>query len=177
MLPDTIRIGEAKASRLLLVRAIETEDRDAALLTADDRRYASHAALSELQGQRSPRNDAARFLSRRADIALERLGGRFPSLNKYVAAIRWPVWLSVGIPVAALLLGLSTDAFAGKRLNIVAFPLLGLIAWNLAVFAALAVQWLVAAVRPQKEFEWMAWQRHSSDHPAEERPPRRPTDA
>jgi hypothetical protein len=136
---------------MLLVRAIETEDRDAAVLTADDRRYASHAALSELQGRPGTRNEAARFLSRRADIVLERLGGRFPRLNKYVAAVRWPVWLSVGIPVAALLLGLSTDAFAGKRLNIVAFPLLGLIAWNLAVFIVLAVQWLARAVRSRRE--------------------------
>ncbi|UUR09353.1 DUF2868 domain-containing protein [Sphingomonas glaciei] len=151
MLPDTIRIGEAKASRLLLVRAIETEDRDAVLLTADDRRYASHAAQSELHGRPGTRNGAARFLSRRADIALERLEGRFPSLNKYVTDIRWPVWLSLGIPLGALLLGLSTDAFAGKRLNIVAFPLLGLISWNLVVFAVLPVQWLAKAVRPKKE--------------------------
>ncbi len=141
---------------MLLVRAIETEDRDAAVLTADDRRYASHAALSELQGRPGTRNEAARFLSRRADIVLERLGGRFPRLNKYVAAVRWPVWLSVGIPVAALLLGLSTDAFAGKRLNIVAFPLLGLIAWNVAVFVALAVQWLAMAVRSGREkYGWL----------------------
>ena len=136
---------------MLLVRAIETEDRDAAVLTADDRRYASHAALSELQGRPGNRNEAARFLSRRADIVLERLGGRFPRLNKYVAAVRWPVWLSVGIPLAALLLGLSTDAFAGKRLNIVAFPLLGLIAWNLAVFVALASRWLATVVRSQRQ--------------------------
>lgn len=149
MLPDTIRIGEAAAAKLLLVRAIETEDRDAALLTADDRRYASHAALAGLQGRPGTRGEAAQFLTRRAEIALERLGGRFPSLNKYVAAIRWPFWLSVGIPILALLLGLSTDAFAGKRLNIVAFPLLGLLAWNLAVFVTLAVNWLAKAFRPR----------------------------
>ncbi|GAA4015281.1 hypothetical protein GCM10022280_12460 [Sphingomonas swuensis] len=132
----------------MLVRAIETEDREAALLTADDRLYASSAALSGLKGRPGTRNEAAQFLSRRAEIALERLGGRYPGLNKYVAAVRWPAWLSIGIPAAALLLALSTDAFAGNRLNIVAFPLLGLIAWNLAVFVVLAVEWLARVVRP-----------------------------
>jgi hypothetical protein len=149
LLPDTIRLDETAASRLLLVRAIETEDHDAALLTADDRRYASQAALSASRERWGSAKGAAQFLSRRADIALERLGGRFPSLSKYVSAVRWPVWLSVGLPVLALLLGLSTDAFAGERLNIVAFPLLGVIAWNLAIFIVLAVRWVMRAWKPR----------------------------
>jgi hypothetical protein len=140
--PENIRLEETAASRLLLVRAIETEDRDSALLTADDRRYASHAALAASQEQSDARGGSAGFLSRRSEILLERLGSRFPDLAKYVAAIRWPRWLSFGLPVAALLLGLSTDAFAGERLNIVAFPLLGLVAWNVIVFVVLAVRLL-----------------------------------
>src|SRR5689334_19272814 len=98
-----MRIDETAGAKLLLVRAIETEDRDGALLTADDRRYASHAALSGPQGRPGNGNQAARFLARRAEVALERLGNRFPTLNAYVGAIRWPLWLSVGIPIAALL--------------------------------------------------------------------------
>jgi hypothetical protein len=150
LLPDTIRIDEAAAAKLLLVRAIEAEDCDAALLTADDRRYASQAALAGPQGRPGTSRQAAQFLTRRAEIALERLGSRFPKLDQYVGTFRWPLWLSLGVPIAALLLGLFTDAFAGKRLNIVAFPLLGLIAWNLAVFIGLAVQWLATALRPQR---------------------------
>jgi hypothetical protein len=150
-------MGETAAAKLLLVRAIETEDRDSALLTADDRRYASQAALSGPQGRPGSAKDAARFLTRRAEIALERLGSRYPALNRYVGAIHWPLWLSLGIPVAALLLGLSTDAFAGQRLNIVAFPLLGLIAWNLAVFIALAIRWFAKALRPERQTSgWLA---------------------
>jgi hypothetical protein len=145
-----MRIDETAAAKLLLVRAIETEDRDAALLTAEDRRYASQAALSGPQGRPGTSSHAGQFLTRRAEIALERLAGRFPSLTAYVGAIRWPLWLSVGIPIAALLLGLTTDAFAGNRLNIVAFPLLGLIAWNLAVFIVITVRWFVARVRPHR---------------------------
>jgi hypothetical protein len=150
LLSNTIRIDEAAAAKLLLIRAIETEDRDAALLTADDRRYASQAALSGPQGWPSTSRQAADFLTRRAEIALARLVSRFPSLNAYVGATRWPIWLSLGVPLVALLLGLSTDAFAGNRLNIVAFPLLGLIAWNLAVFIVLAIQWFAARLRPRR---------------------------
>jgi hypothetical protein len=148
LLPDTIRLGETDARNVLLVRAIETEDRDAALLTADDRRYSSQAALSASEGICVTRRGSEQFLVRRAEIALERLGNRFPSLPKYLAATHWPRWLSFGLPVLALLLGLSTDAFAGERLNIVAFPLLGLIAWNLVIFVFLAVRWLLRAWRP-----------------------------
>jgi hypothetical protein len=176
LLPDTIRIGETTAAKLLLVRAIETEDRDAALLTADDRRYASQAALSGPQGRPGTSKEAARFLTQRAEIALERLGSRFPSLNKYVVALRWPRWLSLGIPIVALLLGLSTNAFAGKRLNIVAFPLLGLIAWNLAVFIVLAVQWLARALRPQRGTRgWLAKAVRRITQPASERLAAQPT--
>ena len=176
MLSDTIRIAETAAAKLLLVRAIETEDRDSALLTADDRRYASQAALSGPQRRPGTSKEATQFLTQRAEIALERLGSRFPNLDKYVGAIRWPRWLSLGIPFVALLLGLSTDAFAGKRLNIVAFPLLGLIAWNLAVFIALAVQWLARALRPQRGTRgWLAKAVDRIIQPASERLAAQPT--
>jgi hypothetical protein len=176
LLPDTIRIGETAAAKLLLVRAIETEDFDSALLTADDRSYASQAALAGLQGRPGTSKEAAQFLTRRAEIALERLGSRFPSLNKYVGAIRWPRWLSLGIPIVALLLGLSTDALTGKRLNVVAFPLLGLIAWNLAVFIGLAVQRLARALRPQEGTRgWLGKAVRRIIQPASERLAAQPT--
>ncbi len=176
MLPHTLRLDERAAAKLLLVRAIETEDRDAAFLTADDRRYASHAALSGLQGRPGTSGHAAQFLTRRAEIALERLGSRFPTLSKYAEAIRWPLWLSIGIPLAALLLGLSTDAFAGERLNIVAFPLLGLIGWNLTVFIVLAVQWLAAALRRQRRTgRWLGKAVCRITQPASERLAAQPT--
>lgn len=176
MLPDTIRIDEIAAAKLLLIRAIETEDRDAALLTADDRRHASQAALAGPQGRPSTGRQAADFLTRRAEIALERLGSRFPSLNTYVGAIHWPVWLSVGVPLAALLLGLSTDQFAGNRLNIVAFPLLGLIAWNLAIFILLAVRWLAARLRPHpRNNGWLRKTVRRITQPASERLAAHPT--
>ena len=138
-----MRLSEGAARTLLLVRAIETEDADAAVLTRDDRRHASDAALATARGQAGERAHAAAFLTRRSEIALERLTARYPTLAKVCRASRWPAWLSLGVPLLALVLGLSTDAFAGERLNIVAFPLLGLIAWNIGAYLLLAVRWLM----------------------------------
>ncbi len=138
-----MRLSESAASRLLLVRAIETEDTEAAVLTRDDRRHASDAALAAARGRPGEPAHAASFLSRRSEIALERLTARYPTLAKVCQASRWPLWLSLGLPLLALALGLSTDAFAGERLNIVAFPLLGLIAWNVGTYLLLAVRWLM----------------------------------
>lgn len=132
-MPTTIiRMTEDAARETLLVRAIEAEDREGLLLTIDDRRHASDAALAS-SGSRPDT-----FLPRRAQLALQRLTGRFPALSKVVGATRWPLWLSLGIPLLGLVLGLSTNAFAGDRINILAFPLLGLIAWNLVAYLVLA---------------------------------------
>ena len=43
----------------------------------------------------------------------------------------------------ALLAGLASNAVDGERLNIVAFPLLGMLVWNVAVYLSL----LAASVR------------------------------
>ena len=142
MAGQDIRLGEAAAARVLLVRAVEAEDRDGLVLTADDRCSASEAAVAAVRGSPGVEARPETFLGRRAEVALERLRGRFPALASVERALRWPWWVSLGLPLGALALGLSTDAFAGERLNIVAFPLLGLIAWNLAVYLMLAVRWL-----------------------------------
>jgi hypothetical protein len=148
LLRDVIRLDEQAAARLLLVRAIEMEDRDSAVLTAEDRAYASQAAVAGVRARVGERGFAGAFLARRAEMALERLTGRNPSLARYVRAVRWPLWLTLGLPLLALMLGLSTDAIAGERFNILAFPLLGLIAWNVLAYLVLAVRWLMRRVQP-----------------------------
>jgi hypothetical protein len=75
-----------------------------------------------------------------------------------------------------LLLGLSTDAFAGERLNIVAFPLLGLIVWNLAVFIVLAVSSVMRAWRPRSGSEgWLGRAVRWISQPASDRLAAQPT--
>jgi hypothetical protein len=143
-----LRLSESAAREVLLVRAIESEDGEGAVLTREDRQYASSAALSGLSlGSQPSLRETGAFLARRADLGLSRLMARYPALRKVCAASRWPHWLSWGVPLGALAIGLVTNVLDGPRLNILAFPLLGMLAWNLLVYL-----WLVVAtVTPRRE--------------------------
>jgi hypothetical protein len=134
----TVRLSEDHARDLMLVRAIESEDREEAVMTREDRRFASSAALRE--GAPGEGGQAiGRFLQRRSQVALERLLPRFPALNRAYTLSRWPRWLNWAVPLAALVIGFASHQIDGDRLNILAFPLLGMLAWNAFVYLWLLV--------------------------------------
>ncbi|HZF43226.1 MAG TPA: DUF2868 domain-containing protein [Sphingomonadaceae bacterium] len=129
---------EEDALSFLLVRAVELEDGAEAVLTRDDRREATTNALGRGHG------DSAGFLARRAEFLHERLLARFPAVRRVTAAARWPQWVSWALPLAALALGVvSNELGGGKQLNIIAFPLLGMLVWNLFAYALLLGRTLV----------------------------------
>ena len=137
---------EEDARRLLLVRAVESADPGEAVLTREDRLQASAAGLSGSRGHsggaRARREDEA-FLVRRSAFAFDRITARFPEAERGAGRLRWPTWIDWLLPLGALALGLATNELDnGRRLNIIAFPLLGMIAWNLAVFASLVARTL-----------------------------------
>ena len=147
-----LRVFEEAARDLLLVRAIESEDAEAVVLTADDRRHASAAALAASPlGERANMRERSSFLARRAGIALDRVIARYPALERVRSLTRWPSWLSWGLPLAALVIGLATNLIDGRQLNILAFPLVGMLAWNLAVYGLLLVSALRRAIAPAHE--------------------------
>jgi hypothetical protein len=132
-------VNEEEARRLLLVRAVETVDTGETLLTREDRRHAGEAALAQ-GGGADGRREAQAYLARRSAFALERLEGRFPVVEKAERSARWPGWANWLLPVLALAAGLATNEIeSGKRLNIIAFPLLGMLAWNFAAYVLLFV--------------------------------------
>jgi hypothetical protein len=125
---------EEEARRFLLVRAIESSDPEAALLTREDRQAASHAAGAGAEGSGG---DEA-FLAARADFAYQRLATRYPPVGRAAAASHWPRFVSWALPLAAFTLGLLGNELAGgNRLNIISFPLLGTLLWNLAIYLLL----------------------------------------
>lgn len=135
-----LRLNEDEAIDTLLVRAIESEDHEAAVLTREDRQYASTAALGSVPiGETADAKRTAAFLARRAELALSRLLVRYPTLRRVCRLSRWPGWVNWIVPAAAFILGLSSNILGGERLNILAFPLLGLIAWNFAIYLLLLV--------------------------------------
>lgn len=136
--PLTLTMSEADARRVLLVQAFEEVDRDGRLLAEHERARATELALAEAGADTNaaPGGEAA-LIARRAAIllgALEVRAGLVPGLLR-TTGFRPGLALIVLPP---LVLGLLTNAIGTEgMINVLAFPLLGLILWNLAVYALL----------------------------------------
>jgi hypothetical protein len=127
---------------MLLVRAVEAEDVGEALLTREDRHQATGMARQEASTPSGAKQSAGRsddaFLAARARFAHARLETRFPQVAKVSRNAKWPAWLNWSLPILAFLIGMATNEIdSSRRLNIIAFPLLGMIGWNLAVYLLL----------------------------------------
>jgi len=132
-------MNEAAAREVMLVRAVETADDAHTAWTDADRAWASRAA-AEVAGSDAP---PATYLARRASLAVERLRERYPSIRRTLRAVTWRPWVAPTLALLAFALGLATDYLGpSKRVNILAFPLLALLAWNLAVYTAILVRGL-----------------------------------
>ncbi|MDH5285633.1 MAG: DUF2868 domain-containing protein [Betaproteobacteria bacterium] len=127
-------MDERAALDVTAVRAVETSDRARSLWGDADRAWASRAAAEAIGADAS--SDA--FLARRARFALERFGERVKAIPRAVRALRWRPWVGLAVVAAALVLGFLLDRIGDSgRINILAPPVLGLVAWNLAVYALL----------------------------------------
>lgn len=126
-------MDEAGVRRVLLVRAFEEERGGRPFLEPAERAAATREARVEAG------EDVELFLLRRADRLLPSLREQVPGLDSTVeaAALRGP--RAPWVLLLALLVGLAVDRAGGGRfLNLLAFPLVGMIAWNLTVYVALA---------------------------------------
>lgn len=130
---------EDEARRIELVRAVELEDREATLLTREDREQADARARAEAAGAKG-RKAERRFLAARAEFAAARLVTRHPGLSDLLAKSHWPRWLGVVLPLLALAAGFYANEFGtDKRMDLLAVPLLGTVAWNLLVYLWIAL--------------------------------------
>jgi hypothetical protein len=137
-------MNEAAAREVVLVRAVESTEAGRALWADDDRAWASRAA-AEVVGAGAP---PERFIARRASLALERLGSANTALGRALRAATWRPWVGTILVLAAFLGGFAIDRIgAPQRVNVLAFPLLGILAWNLLVYAAILLQGAWGAVR------------------------------
>ncbi len=136
-------MDEQSARDVVLVRAIETTDASGSIFTADDRRYASRAAGELAHWQAAEQRSAAtaeQFLTKRAGLALDKLSARAPILRG-LRNVRWRPWIGVVLPMAAFALGALTEHIADRQhVNVLAFPLLGILAWNVAVYGFLLLR-------------------------------------
>jgi len=141
--PDRVPLADARA--LQLARALEEADRGSLLLSACERERAGAAARSAAggAGELAPLVERARALVELAARRARAVG----ALSSAATTGRGLGWLA---PVAVLL-GLSTHLLGGRFVNVLAFPLLGALAWNAAVYLALGAAWVRALSRRAEE--------------------------
>jgi hypothetical protein len=127
-------VTESDAGQVLLTRAWESPltapwtEADAAWVSRQATREAGDAA-----------GDAS-WLARRARLAVARLSERGAPVTRALAAVRWPAWLGPALVAAAFGAGLLADRVgAAERINLLAPPVLALLAWNVFVYLLLAV--------------------------------------
>jgi len=133
-------MNESAALDIIAVRAIESADRERSVWSDADRAWATRAA-AEVVGEAAP---PELFLVRRAGLALERLGDRDQALQRVVRSLRWRPWVGYAIVAGALILGVAVDRVGdAQRINVLAPPVLVLLLWNLAVYAAIMIGYIV----------------------------------
>jgi hypothetical protein len=133
--------------QVLLVKAIEETDRAGELLPLADREHATRAVLrsSADSGPASGRSETrsgpqvVRLLGERAKLLIGPLADRYPVFREILDRSSLPGWLAVLVLAGALACGIALASLDGThRINILAFPFLGVIAWNLVVYALVA---------------------------------------
>ena len=143
---------------VLMIKAIEDSDRAGALIPPADRAAATREAARAERESGNATADAMsagpltaraqRLLAKRAEILRRGLVIRFPFVNTMLTLAGGPPWVAWLFIALSLLLGFSLSALDGTRhINVLAFPLLGLVLWNLLIYAALCAGWLRALRR------------------------------
>ena len=129
-------MNEAAARRTVLLRAYEREPASEKW-SEEDRAWATRAA-AQVEGERAE-DDA--FIARRAALAIEKLASRDKRVPRLLASVEWPAWIGWTIPLLAFAAGAAADLIgAGKQVNLLAPPLLALLAWNLLVYLVILVR-------------------------------------
>jgi hypothetical protein len=137
-------MNESSAREVVLVRALESTESGRALWSDEDRAWASRAA-AEVVGAGAP---AERFIARRAALAIERVADAHPGVRRALRAATWRPWIGAALFLAALAAGFAVDRIGvPQRVNVLAFPLLAILAWNLLVYGWILLNGTWRAVR------------------------------
>jgi hypothetical protein len=130
-------MNESDARSILLVRAYESVPpaQTGGHWTGDDRDWATQAAL-QAEGEHAS-FDA--FIARRSRLASERLCSREAGAGRVLRALTWRPWVGWALALVAFIAGIATDSIGpARQINVLAPPLLAVLAWNLAVYLVIA---------------------------------------
>lgn len=147
---------ERAARRVILAHAIEAGDAQGRLLGQGERdqidAQAREAALPG--GATEPVIAPERFLDLRAQRVIAAIEARHPSLAALQDPGSWQGWLAIGLPLAAVAMGVLTDVVANPhRVDLVSLPLLAIVGWNLVAYLALVLGWALGRRRPRAAAE------------------------
>lgn len=137
-------LTEHQAQQITLVRVLEQTQNNGALWSAGDAKEATLATI-ELVGLKASFTE---FLARRAQWTLENINKRAPNQAIHLRQPRWPLVAGQVLAVVALVSGFMTDLlvtnlFHPGQINIIVFPLVLLIVWNLAFFGWFFANWIL----------------------------------
>ena len=153
---------------VLLIKAIEEIDRAGTLVPAAERLAAAREARRGVgdsttnegtdSNERAALSESAKcMLAARADTLLKQVVARHPFVGTVMATVGGPAWVGSLLLLLGLLLGLMLSALDGtRRINILAPALLGLVLWNLFVYAAVIVNWMQSPANPASRSRWLA---------------------
>ena len=145
---------EEDLRQVLLVKAIEESDTQGVLVSPADRVAASRGAKRNA-GDSASSPDA--LLSTRAQLLLPRISARHAVVGSVLALVGGGAWVRWLLVVLALFIGFGLSALDGTRhIDILSFPLLGLVLWNLAAYAVLAVAALSKAHTNKTRRRWLS---------------------
>jgi hypothetical protein len=150
-------MDEPAARRVLLAKAIETTDVEGALLPASERDQVDLRSRQDalLGPAGAAPVETEEFVHMRSQRVLAAVGVHHPWLASLQEPRPWQTWLEWLVPLAALIVGVATDAIGNPhRVDLVSLPLLGIVVWNIAMYVIL----FLGAVWPRREHRpsWLA---------------------
>jgi len=123
--------------KILMLQAFEEKNGDGDFFPEAEILSANSASGAPLD-RRASRADEDAFLAKRADILLRRLRSRSPEATRWIDQIpeRFPAGaLAAGLGIIAALAGFFTNELGPeKRINILSFPLLGILLWSAIIY-------------------------------------------
>lgn len=123
--------------KILVTQAVEETDAGELVITAGEKRDAAILAGSPL-GRKSRTAEQNTFLVKRAGAILSRVSSRFPEASRWADHVPAPnrfSFLALGLGVGAAIAGFLTNELGPeKRINILSFPLLGIILWSIVIY-------------------------------------------
>jgi hypothetical protein len=148
-------LRERGAQVVLLVRAFEETDREGRILSpytraAATRRSLTVTGLSDYDGELSEATHirSGETVVRRARVLFGALKRKVPFLPRVLEVTQLGSSTGPLIIGAALVAGILTNLLgSGRRINLLSFPLLGLLGWNLAIYVFMIVSAVAQRVR------------------------------